>query len=93
MAFGARLAVFGALLTAVPRAERTAPRTPIDVSKLGSQAGESVPDFSLSDENGKTWTLQSIMSKDDSIHIVSFSMISRTGISAQAAPRAGRGRS
>lgn len=33
----------------------------IDVSKLGPQVGERVPDFSLPDQNGKTWTLQSIM--------------------------------
>jgi len=33
----------------------------IDVSKLGPQVGERVPDFSLTDQNGKTWTLQSIM--------------------------------
>jgi cytochrome oxidase Cu insertion factor (SCO1/SenC/PrrC family) len=37
------------------------PRQPIDVSKLGPQVGERVPDFSLKDQNGKTWTLQSIM--------------------------------
>lgn len=36
-----------------------APR--IDVSKLGPQVGELVPDFTLKDQNGKTWTLQSIM--------------------------------
>jgi len=36
-------------------------RTPIDVSKLGPQVGERVPDFALSDQNGKTWTLQSVM--------------------------------
>ena len=33
----------------------------IDVSKLGPQVGERVPDFSLEDQNGKTRTLQSIM--------------------------------
>lgn len=33
----------------------------IDVSKLGPQVGERVPDFSLKDQNGKIWTLQSIM--------------------------------
>jgi cytochrome oxidase Cu insertion factor (SCO1/SenC/PrrC family) len=38
-----------------------APRQKIDVSKLGPQVGERVPDFSLMDQNGKTWTLQSIM--------------------------------
>ncbi len=36
-------------------------RARIDVSKLGPQVGERVPDFSLQDQNGKTWTLQSIM--------------------------------
>ena len=36
-------------------------RTSIDVSKLGPQVGERVPDFSLKDQTGKTWTLQSIM--------------------------------
>ena len=36
-------------------------RTPIDVSKLGPQVGERVPDFSLKDQNGTVWTLQSIM--------------------------------
>ena len=36
-------------------------RTPIDVAKLGPQVGERVPDFSLKDQTGKTWTLQSIM--------------------------------
>jgi len=40
------------------------PQTPpqkIDVSKLGPQVGEHVPDFNLKDQNGKAWTLQSIM--------------------------------
>ena len=37
------------------------PPQKIDVSKLGPQVGERVPDFSLKDQNGKTWTLPSIM--------------------------------
>jgi hypothetical protein len=37
------------------------PRTKIDVSKLGPQVGQTVPDFSLSDQNGKVWTRASIM--------------------------------
>ena len=37
------------------------PRTPIDVSKLGPQVGERVPDFSLKDQTGKVQTLQSLM--------------------------------
>jgi hypothetical protein len=36
-------------------------RQPIDVSKLGPQVGQQAPDFSLKDQTGKTWTLQSIM--------------------------------
>jgi hypothetical protein len=38
-----------------------APRTRIDIAKLGPQVGQRVPDFSLRDAAGKTWTLQSIM--------------------------------
>jgi len=38
-----------------------APAQKVDVSKLGPQVGERVPDFSLKDQSGKTWTLQSIM--------------------------------
>lgn len=37
------------------------PRPKIDVSKLGPQVGTRVPDFSLPDQAGKTWTRQSIM--------------------------------
>jgi hypothetical protein len=37
------------------------PRQPVDVARLGPQTGERVPDFTLPDQNGKTWTLQSIM--------------------------------
>ena len=33
----------------------------IDVSKLGPQVGATVPDFSLADQHGKKWTLQSVM--------------------------------
>ena len=37
------------------------PGEKIDVSKLGPQVGERVPDFNLPDQNGKTWNVQSIM--------------------------------
>ena len=37
------------------------PPQKIDVSKLGPQVGERVPDFSLKDQTGKAQTLQSIM--------------------------------
>ncbi len=36
-------------------------RTRVDVSALGPQVGEQVPDFSLPDQNGENWTRQSIM--------------------------------
>lgn len=36
-------------------------RTPVDLSKLGPQVGQRVPDFNLKDQNGKSWTLDSIM--------------------------------
>ena len=36
-------------------------REPIDVSALGPQVGERVPDFSLPDQHGGVQTLQSIM--------------------------------
>ena len=36
-------------------------RTRIHVSKLGPQIGERVREFTLKDQNGKPWTLQSIM--------------------------------
>jgi len=34
---------------------------PVDLSRLGPQAGERVPDFQLKDQNGKTWTRNSIL--------------------------------
>ena len=48
-----------ALAAAVPQS--TSDRKPIDVSKLGPQVGERVPDFNLKDQQGKSWTLASIM--------------------------------
>ena len=35
----------------------------VDVSKLGPQVGERVPDFTLRDQTGKEQTLQSIMER------------------------------
>lgn len=47
------------LVTFHPEAQGT--RTRIDVSKLGPQVGQQVPDFSLPDQTGRSRTLQSIM--------------------------------
>jgi hypothetical protein len=45
-----------------PEARQSPPaRSKIDVSKLGPQVGERVPDFSLKDQHGTIRTLQSIM--------------------------------
>ena len=42
------------------QATPAATRQKIDISKLGPQVGERVPDFALRDQTGKTQTLQSI---------------------------------
>ena len=54
-------AVLAAIVTSGPASAQSQPRQKIDVSKLGPQVGEHVPDFSLKDQNGKLWTLKSIM--------------------------------
>ena len=54
----------GFVVTSVAARQSPAPSSAgkkIDVSKLGPQVGERVPDFSLPDQNGATRTLQSIM--------------------------------
>jgi hypothetical protein len=51
------------LLIGSSLAAQTALREKIDVSKLGPQVGDRVPDFSLPDQNGKAWTLASIMGR------------------------------
>ena len=38
-------------------------RTRVDVSKLGPQVGQPVPDFSLRDQRGRVRNLQSIMGR------------------------------
>jgi hypothetical protein len=55
------VAMASSLLCQTPGREYKPPRQKIDVSKLGPQVGERVPDFSLKDQDGKVWTLQSIM--------------------------------
>ena len=52
-------ALFAGLLAQLPTMAQSPSK--IDVSKLGPQVGEHVPDFSLKDQNGKMWTLRSIM--------------------------------
>jgi len=38
-----------------------AAQTPVDVARLGPQAGEVVPEFSLPDQNGAVRTLRSLL--------------------------------
>jgi hypothetical protein len=40
---------------------QTPARVPIDLSKVGPQVGQRVPDFTLIDQVGKTRTLDSLM--------------------------------
>ena len=54
-------AVLSGVLFQVPLPAQPAPREKIDVSKLGPQVGQQVPDFSLKDQHGATRNLSSIM--------------------------------
>ena len=60
---GLTIAVAVLALAGVHHAQQAGqgPRARIDVSKLGPQVGERVPDFSLRDQTGRTRTLQSLM--------------------------------
>jgi hypothetical protein len=59
--FCSALALAGLLLQTAAAQQGAPARTPIEVSKLGPQVGQPVPEFSLKDQNGKVWTRQSIM--------------------------------
>jgi len=54
------LIVFGFMLPLIGTTQDLEPGR-IDVSQLGPQVGEIVPDFALSDQNGDTRTRESIM--------------------------------
>ena len=53
--------VAACLALAVPVALNAEERKPVDVSTLGPQVGERVPDFALPDQYGRIRTLDSIM--------------------------------
>jgi hypothetical protein len=59
MSWPALTLLVAGLLAAAPQSPPA--RKPVDVSKLGSQVGDRVPDFDLRDQNGKSWTLRSIL--------------------------------
>ncbi len=67
---GALVAVCLALLIAVASVRPVAAQE-IDVSGLGPQAGEKLPDFSKRDQNGDEHTLSSIMGPNGAIFVLS----------------------
>jgi hypothetical protein len=54
------IAVAFGLLAQAPGPSEGRARQKIDVSKLGPQVGERVPDFALKDQTGKARTLRSV---------------------------------
>jgi peroxiredoxin len=56
-----RLGLLSLLATLLVAPVHAQTRTQIDVSKLGPQVGERVPDFTLTDQSGRQRTLRSIM--------------------------------
>ena len=55
------LSIVALLFGLLPLIAQEQTRQRIDVSKLGPQVGERVPDFSLVDQTGRTRNLQSII--------------------------------
>jgi len=55
------ITTFMGMTFAAPVQKPVPTRMKIEVSQLGPQVGERVPDFSLKDQTGKIRTLQSIM--------------------------------
>jgi cytochrome oxidase Cu insertion factor (SCO1/SenC/PrrC family) len=58
---GLLCALMAAIVAAIVVAVSAQTVQKIDVSKLGPQVGATVPDFTLSDQQGRKRTLQSIM--------------------------------
>ena len=53
--------VAAGLLLAMPAAPDAQERETVDVSSLGPQVGERIPDFALPDQYGNVQTLESIL--------------------------------
>jgi hypothetical protein len=60
MRYAIGVVVLGAIVTAGPAAQTSPAQSP-NVERLGPQVGEIVPDFSATDQSGRTRTLQSMM--------------------------------
>ena len=56
-----RLGLLSVLMTLLAVSVSAQTRTQIDISRLGPQVGERVPDFNLADQSGRQRTLESIM--------------------------------
>ncbi len=54
-------AIFMAGISRMPLPAQQTQRDKIDLSKLGPQVGQQVPDFGLKDQDGNTRNLKSIM--------------------------------
>jgi len=59
LALGVSLLAIGPLLGA--RDQATAPVSTIDVDTIGPKIGDTLPDFSLPDQNGRVRTLNSLV--------------------------------
>jgi cytochrome oxidase Cu insertion factor (SCO1/SenC/PrrC family) len=60
MSWPAALALVVGFSAATPLSSQSM-RKLVDVSKLGPQVGDRVPDFNLKDQNGKSWNLKTVM--------------------------------
>ena len=47
--------------------EAQSDREPINVAELGPQVGDEIPDFTLPDQNGKTWSRDSLMGENGAL--------------------------
>ena len=55
------LVVAGILAAVVGPSLAAQQPAPIDVTKLGPQVGQRIPEFSLKDQSDKVWTRQTVM--------------------------------
>jgi peroxiredoxin len=66
------LLAFVVLLGSALQGQQPAPR--VDVMRLGPQAGQTVPDFRLQDQQGKFWTRDSVMGPNGAMLVFSRSV-------------------
>ena len=58
------LALVLALVVLAPAPGAAQASQVIDLSERGPQVGETIPNFSLTDQNGETWTQESILGEN-----------------------------